>query len=155
MKYKMECPECKKEIERKSADESFHCVDCNIHFHTLSDICVDADGKRISDGKQIPRYMIHGTEEWNLREKLAELEHEQWAHWTNYLLDNANMENIKRWRKQINIPYSKLSEKEKESDREWAGKVLDIINKHSPTSVGFDLPDDYYESDEYLLEEGD
>lgn len=60
-------------------------------------------------------------------EKLAELEHEQWAHWTKYMLDNLTDENIARWKRQIEAPYEELSEKEKESDREWARKVLKIL----------------------------
>ena len=63
-----------------------------------------------------------------LLENLAALEHEQWAHWTEYMLDNLSAGNITRWREQINTPYDKLSEKEKESDREWARKVLTIFN---------------------------
>jgi hypothetical protein len=59
-----------------------------------------------------------------LREELAALEHEQWAHWTKYMLDNLTEENIARWRKQIDTPYSELSEKEKDSDRVWADKVI-------------------------------
>lgn len=61
------------------------------------------------------------------REKLAELEHEQWATWTKYFLDNLTDENMARWKKQIETPYSELTEKEKESDREWADKVLAIL----------------------------
>ena len=61
-----------------------------------------------------------------MRDAIAEIEHEQWAHWTKYMLDNLTPENIARWRKQIDTPYSELSEKEKESDRTWANKVLDL-----------------------------
>ena len=60
-----------------------------------------------------------------LREDLAALEHEQWAHWTRYLLDNLTPENIERWRRQIDIPYAELSEVEKDVDREWADRVLE------------------------------
>lgn len=60
-------------------------------------------------------------------EALAALEHEQWAHWTRYMLDNATAENIERWRRQIDTPYEALTEKEKESDRVWARKVLDAL----------------------------
>lgn len=60
-------------------------------------------------------------------EKLAELEHIQWSHWTKYMLENLTPENIERWKKQIETPYSDLSEKEKESDREWARKVIEIF----------------------------
>ena len=69
-----------------------------------------------------------------LLEKLAALEHEQWAHWTQYMLarlghyrNNSNPD-IRYWFKQIQTPYKELSEKEKESDREWARKVLNIMN---------------------------
>ena len=68
-----------------------------------------------------------------LREDLASLEHEQWAHWTEYMLKNYGAlfgdHNRARWEKQIRTPYSKLSEKEKDSDREWADKVIALIKK--------------------------
>lgn len=57
-------------------------------------------------------------------ERLAALEHEQWAHWTKYMLDNLTPENIERWRRQIETPYEQLTEAEKDSDREWADKVF-------------------------------
>ena len=62
-----------------------------------------------------------------IREGLAALEHEQWAHWTKYMLYNSTDENMIRWLKQVKIPYSELSEKEKDSDREWADKVIDFL----------------------------
>ena len=65
-----------------------------------------------------------------LIERLAELEHEQWVHWTRYMLDNLTPENIERWKGQIETPYSELSEKEKESDRVWARKVFDLFLAH-------------------------
>lgn len=60
-------------------------------------------------------------------EQLADLEHKQWAHWTEYMLDNLTTENIARWRQQIETPYDELSEKEKDSDRKWAKKVYDVF----------------------------
>lgn len=63
----------------------------------------------------------------SLREKLAAHEHEQWAHWTKYMLDNLTPSNIERWKRQIETPYENLSEKEKNSDREWADKTLLLI----------------------------
>lgn len=79
-----------------------------------------------------------------LREALAEQEHTQWAHWTKYMLDTVQQEleacespkemyevlkqgSGARWRRQIDTPYAELSEKEKDSDREWAVKVLQIV----------------------------
>jgi len=61
------------------------------------------------------------------REKLSDLEHQQWAHWTKYMLDNLTPENIKRWKEQIETPYNQLTDKEKDSDRAWADKVIEII----------------------------
>lgn len=80
------------------------------------------------------------------RERLAALEHDQWAHWTRYmltalgLLDEAGVVSaevvrlfrfeparlvlLQRWKRQIETPYADLSEQEKESDRKWADKVL-------------------------------
>lgn len=63
-----------------------------------------------------------------LREKLADLEHQQWSHWTRYCLANLTPENIERWKRQCETPYSELSEKEKDSDREWADKAIDAMN---------------------------
>ena len=60
-------------------------------------------------------------------EQLASLEHDQWTHWTKHMLDNLTPENIERWRRQIETPYHKLSEKEKAKDRVWARKILEII----------------------------
>jgi len=66
-----------------------------------------------------------------LREALAALEHEQWAHWTRYMLDTLRntgvpmtSEIVARWERQIATPYAELTEAEKNSDREWADKVL-------------------------------
>ena len=63
-----------------------------------------------------------------LLEKLADLEHTQWAHWTKYMLDNLTPKNIARWKKQIKTPYEDLSEEDKEKDREWVYKVIDILD---------------------------
>ena len=62
-------------------------------------------------------------------EALAALEHDQWAHWTKYMLDHLTPENIIRWKKQIDTPYEDLSEKEKDSDREWARKAMKILHQ--------------------------
>lgn len=62
-----------------------------------------------------------------LREELAELEHDQWAHWTRYMLNNLTPKNILRWSAQCETKYADLSEKEKDSDRAWADKALEIF----------------------------
>ena len=68
-------------------------------------------------------------------EQLASIEHRQWAHWTKYMLENMTPENVARWQKQIKKPYSQLSEKEKESDRKWARKVVDFMLKTNMASI--------------------
>ncbi len=65
-----------------------------------------------------------------MSEVLADLEHQQWAYWTRYMLDNLSAENIERWKKQIETPYSELTDKEKESDRVWARKVINSLREH-------------------------
>ena len=62
-----------------------------------------------------------------LREKLASLEHGQWAHWTEYILSHLTPENIQRWKHQLLTSYEFLTEREKDSDRVWADKVLSIL----------------------------
>lgn len=63
----------------------------------------------------------------SLIEELAELEHIQWVQWTDYMMTNYTSKNIERWKRQVKTPYRELSEKEKDSDREWAQKVISII----------------------------
>jgi hypothetical protein len=70
----------------------------------------------------------------DFKERLAELEHQQWAHWTRYMLDNLTPENIERWRRQIEIPYAELSETEKTSDRRWAEKVIKLIEQNKASA---------------------
>jgi hypothetical protein len=72
-----------------------------------------------------------------LIEKLAAVEHERWSHWQRYmhergvgqpdgsLLIPADL--VRRWQKQIDTPYTQLSEKEKESDREQVRKYMPLI----------------------------
>ena len=67
-------------------------------------------------------------------ELLADLEHRQWAHWVTYMLDLYEklpytewLKQVKKWRGQADTPYSDLQEFEKDSDRDWAHQVLEII----------------------------
>ena len=64
----------------------------------------------------------------NIREQLAALEHEQWALWTQHLLDNYHSAaHVIGWRRQIATSYADLSEKEKDADREWADRVMELL----------------------------
>ena len=76
-----------------------------------------------------------------MREELSALQHDIWSHWMKYLFSVCRRENgdaliipadkVQRWSKQMNTPYSELTEKEKESDRDQADKVIDLITHHS------------------------
>ncbi len=62
-------------------------------------------------------------------EELAELEHKQWYDWSMSLAQDEPLSEVrlKRWEK-LWKPYAELTEEEKEQDRIWARKVLNIIN---------------------------
>ena len=63
-------------------------------------------------------------------EKLAELEHYQWVKWSSSLA-NAEMlsgERIERW-KELWIAYHRLTEEQKEQDRVWARKSIQLIEE--------------------------
>lgn len=72
-------------------------------------------------------------------DKLAEVQHEIWAHWMTYLFEvsKANedgsvtipADKVAHWKRQIVTHYSELSEKEKTSDIEQANKVFSAIRK--------------------------
>jgi len=68
-----------------------------------------------------------------LRENLAELEHQQWMSWTEYLVDEFGDELpdelVERW-EASQIPYEELSEDMKDKDRKWADKALVRISHY-------------------------
>ena len=94
----------------------------------------------------------------DLIERLADLEHRQWTHWTQYMLtvlepltkaaetyladhcttdpEDAATAALERWRRQIETPYADLTEKEQNSDRDWARKVLDLLEYPYPAHDG-------------------
>lgn len=72
-----------------------------------------------------------------LREKLAELAHNQWAGWMEYLFFKSKQVDgcvvipawaNERWRRQVATRYADLSEEEKDSDRSEADKFLAVFN---------------------------
>jgi hypothetical protein len=72
-----------------------------------------------------------------IREALAALAHEQWSGWMRYLFDKAQHNDdgtvtlpawaVARWQRQLRTPYTDLSESEKDSDRQEADRVLDLL----------------------------
>ena len=77
--------------------------------------------------------------EEEVREKLADIEHDRWSKWQKYM--HSKMERIstarwslsdelfQRWERQINTRYAELSEKEKDSDREQVDMYLPLIKQ--------------------------
>lgn len=63
-----------------------------------------------------------------LLEELADLEHEQWMHWSQYVTENHDIpeELHEKWEQNWR-PYEELSEELKEKDRKWARKVHDKV----------------------------
>lgn len=73
----------------------------------------------------------------NNLEHCAEIAHSQWTGWMEYLFSKCTLNDdgtasipkwaVERWTRQINTPYSELSEQEKNSDREEAQKYIDAL----------------------------
>lgn len=63
----------------------------------------------------------------NSREKLAAFMHDIWSNWFAYQLNNSTIENLQRWGIQSNTPYSSLTETDKDKDRKFADKIIEII----------------------------
>lgn len=73
----------------------------------------------------------------DLLEKLSELEHNQWMDWAKSLMEQEKLskERVERWKK-LFIPYKDLPDSEKESDRIYARKILDVFNKKELKTEG-------------------
>lgn len=73
-----------------------------------------------------------------LRESLAAEVHEAWSGWMRYLFGKCIEVGdgcleipawaVKRWRRQMNTPYSELPEEEKQSDRDEADRYLSVLD---------------------------
>lgn len=61
-----------------------------------------------------------------LLEKLASIEHDQWMKWAEAVKPEVSKERQARWEDYM-VPYDQLDEKTKDFDREWAEKVLEVI----------------------------
>ena len=72
-----------------------------------------------------------------MREKLADLAHDQWSGWMQYLFEKSIFNKdgtitipkwaVDRWTRQMQTDYKDLPEEEKESDRVEAEKMLAIF----------------------------
>ena len=70
-------------------------------------------------------------------EVLADVQHEIWSSWMRWLFSQCYYATderlvipdnlVERWQRQMGTPYAKLSEREKDSDRDQAKKVEDAL----------------------------
>lgn len=86
-----------------------------------------------------------------LREKLAMLVHEvQWSGWMKYLFSKGIFNKdgtwtmpawaVKRWTRQMETPYSQLSDDEQENDRIEVDKFLAVIKEDESQHSLFHYP---------------
>ena len=74
-----------------------------------------------------------------LTEKLAEYAHEAWSGWMKYMFEKSEDNKdgtitipqwaVERWQRQADIKYVDLPEEEKESDRDEARKMIEIMER--------------------------
>mgnify|MGYP004462101565 CR=1 FL=1 len=123
MTDKLYCPFCGEELDKQiNLDEHYACLNtenCEFSFMVLPKKWWQAliDGKKAQD-------MLK-----NSREKLAAFMHDTWSDWFVYQFNNSTVENIQRWQIQSNLPYSSLTEEDKDKDRKFADKIISIITK--------------------------
>ena len=74
----------------------------------------------------------------SVREAISDQAHESWSGWMAYMFSKSiknsdgsvtlPVDLVLRWERQMLTPYSNLTEKEKDSDREQADKYLEILD---------------------------
>jgi len=108
-------------------------LDENLIEKTIKDL-----DPALSDPRMDDSYLAMDEIDKEVVEQLADIEHQRWASWQNYLHSYLTWGGVdwhlphdkkEQWQRQIETPYSKLSEAEKESDREQVRRYLPIISK--------------------------
>ncbi len=85
-----------------------------------------------------------------MREKLANLCHEQWSGWMGYLFGKGTFNDdgtwtmpawaVERWRRQAETPYAELSAEEKDNDRAEADRFIALIKGGSVPALVIEDP---------------
>lgn len=87
----------------------------------------------------------------NLIERLAAIEHERWADWQRWmhkvLRDTHDPspeygDILERWDRQIETPYNKLSEGEKQSDRDQVQRYMPLLKQTILSDLLAAIPDE-------------
>lgn len=88
----------------------------------------------------VPKVLVAKKME-ELRDELAAIEHERWAHWQTYMHSKCHADErlpgalvvpaelVVKWERQARLAFSQLDEKERESDREQVDRYLPFIVK--------------------------
>ena len=63
-----------------------------------------------------------------LIESLAEIEHEQWMHWSKAVAGDVSDATRNKWQRSC-VAYAELTEEAKETDRVWARKVTTLLRQ--------------------------
>jgi len=63
-----------------------------------------------------------------LMEALAEIEHEQWLHWSQAVAADVTATTRDKWQRAW-VGYDELTEDLKEADRIWARKVVTLLRQ--------------------------
>jgi len=103
--------------------------DCKLDF--ITEIIAQSRAEARKEGRD------QGVRELD-REKLADLSHEIWSHWMKYLFSVSRQnsdgsvtipdEKVSRWTHQSITDYADLTEKEKDSDRDQADKIIQLLS---------------------------
>lgn len=74
-----------------------------------------------------------------LRERLAAIEHEQWAEWSKAVAPEVSEARRKRW-EEYWVPYDELSEDVKDHDRKYADAIIRELIRYFISQHGSGLP---------------
>ena len=103
-----------------------------------------AGGWNITGGIYAPKDKEIDNDKEELRQKLASIEHERWADWQKWCHKvlreqvpySPELELVlTRWDKQIETPYSGLSDKEKASDMEQVDRYWHLIDQYTQSKL--------------------
>ena len=125
MTSKLKCPFCGKKLWYDEQDGIYRCMkfECVMDYEGGTEQLWQA----LIQAKQDLKNARKAAD--NSREKLAAFMHDTWGNWFAYQLNNSTVENLQRWGIQSNTPYSSLSETDKDKDRKFADKIIEIIKE--------------------------
>ena len=96
-----------------------------VHMPFSKDTGRTLDMRECLDADDIIRLVLEKADNRSEREKLADLEHQQWMYWAKAVLKDVKPERREKWKKNFK-PYAQLDKETKDQDRVWADKVLKV-----------------------------